>query len=206
MSLKNSWYKRSPGLISYEKNYLVTVDYWEVCAYMCAFLQKQPRCSENVHLYFHASMGDCSLCVFLPKAYKLFVSVSKWWGVCMSVSLLCVQAYEEFLCECICHPDSPFPTPHMLHLPKLLFPLFPASFWQICVSRKPLRSEQHLLLLRSMVQSGVLGHTHIHTLGAELCCISYRKTKTQSDMKACLRSPSHVLHVEFALVWVYYFV
>lgn len=62
---------------------------------------------------------------------------------------------------------------YMLHLPKLLLCRFLASFWQICVSRKSLRSVQHLLLIRCMMQPWAPActhshNTHIHDAGAAL--------------------------------------
>lgn len=74
---------------------------------------------------------------------------------------VCVQAYEEFLCECICHPDSP-PICYiylnccspffLLHFDKFVFP---GSLWgqsSICC---------YLGLWYS--QEDLDTHTHTHT-------------------------------------------
>lgn len=82
---------------------------------------------------------------------------------CALAASLCLS-----VCWCVCVCVS-----YMLHLPKLLLCRFLASFWQICVSRKSLRSVQHLLLIRCMMQPWAPActhshNTHIHDAGAAL--------------------------------------
>lgn len=104
--------------------------------------------------------------VCIPCCTTQSVAVStKWRDMCVSVPWLpvCVCLYAG-----VCVRVS-----YMLHLPKLLLCRFPASFWQICVSRKSLRSEQHLLLIRCMMQPWAPActhshNTHIHDAGAAL--------------------------------------
>lgn len=90
-------------------------------------------------------------------------------GTCVSVCLGCQFVFVCMLvraCVRVC-------VSYMLHLPKLLLCRFLASFWQICVSRKSLRSVQHLLLIRCMMQPWAPActhshNTHIHDAGAAL--------------------------------------
>lgn len=93
----------------------------------------------------------------------------------------CVHKVKGHVCQCALAASSCLSVcwcvrvcvSYMLHLPKLLLCRFLASFWQICVSRKSLRSVQHLLLIRCMMQPWAPActhshNTHIHDAGAAL--------------------------------------
>lgn len=136
---------------------------------MCVFCGKPQISCRYVRVY----ICDYLLCtshVVQPKVWLCPQSE----GTCVSVCLGCQFVFVCMLvCVCVC-------VSCMLHLPKLLLSRFPASFWQICVSRKSLRSVQHLLLLRSTMQSWALACTHTDT---------HARTHTQHTHTWCRTCP-----------------